>query len=653
VSYERLIERPTDGNGVALGEGDWRLVVEMLLPEAGSSQWGTATWNDGSTGDGVWSSPTWTDVTHAVQGMVWDRGADQFGGRPRTGVLTLTLRVDDADFSPFGASNSAAYFAPGTLVRVACIETGGDWVPQFAGIVESWPQEFNEVAANSHVTVTAVETTAFLARINNNAVTSQGSEDFVFQRFTRLTSEAMWPFGLSQEFGTNPPFGLQATDMADNRLAEIHLTADSTDLFFCSHRSGVGLTRCADARRRPVGDLAGGAEYNERDVEVRYPERLEFNAGTTPAAAPWADLDTNEYLEIPDAANLDFTADIGVAVWLDATWPSNGGVKPLVSKWGATAADQSWRFGINNTGNNPFFEIITSGGASQQYTFTGFEFPTSVLPVWVGVTFDASVSTVRFWYRYTHDNFWNQWGPNVTGSAATVRTTSTAVRVGDPVSGTGIAARYRSVWIWDEITATGGMPSEATLPVVKITPDDIAVADSTASTFTCTTGQTVTISGSGVLSSQTPVVVAATDPIVVANDTEAILNDIRLSRAGGTEQTAIDTYSIGRWKQRVTYSRNDLLLDSDADVLTIAERILARRSRVTLRPTALTVHARRGHTVSNMPEMFSADVGDMVTVRMPGSTRRVAASIASVHHEVALGLWWKATFTFDVFSEAT
>jgi hypothetical protein len=161
----------------------------------------------------------------------------------------------------------------------------------------------------------------------------------------------------------------------------------------------------------------------------------------------------------------------------------------------------------------------------------------------------------------------------------------------------------------------------------------------------------VTITGTGVLTAQTGVRVDATTPVVIANDREAIINDVRISRAGGSEQVVTDPYSRGRWKKWVTFSRNDLLNTGDADVLTIANRILDRRSRVTLRPTSVTVVSRRGLSPSNLPALFVLDVGDVVTVRLPGSTTRVVAAVAAVDHQVALGNWWQATYTFDVFSE--
>ena len=48
-------------------------------------------------------------------------------------------------------------------------------------------------------------------------------------------------------------------------------------------------------------------------------------------------------------------------------------------------------------------------------------------------------------------------------------------------------------------------------------------------TFTASTGQTVTINGTGVLPVMTPIVYDATNPMIVSNDLEAMVNDVRLA----------------------------------------------------------------------------------------------------------------------------
>jgi hypothetical protein len=649
MSLERLLEPPDDTFGYELGQDDWRFIVEMLLPDDGASLWGVATWN-GASGDGVWSESVWTDVTNSVAGVAWRRGSDQYGDRPRTGTLNLTLRVEGDNFSPFGTATTKAYFAPGTLVRISCVESStGEWVPQFCGVVDAWPQDFAQITTHSTVTVSAVETTAFLAQIDDNATSTVGTGDDVVARITRLLTAAEWPYSVVAET-KSATFQLQSTDMADNRLSEIHLSADSADCVFYSHRSGIGLIREADPRMRPEGDHVNSDPALGSAAAVMFPERVEFNQGTTAAAAPWADLDATEHLQIPDAANLDFTGNFTVVVQLDGSIPSTSGIRALASKWGTLSTDQSWRFGVNGTGNFPVLSFRATVGADQ--TLTGpTPLPDGPYPMWVGAAFDAASSgIVRFFVRHAHHREWSALGGTI-GSAATLRTTTTAVRIGDPVeaTGVGVATRYRGLMLWDSITSDYSAPT--TDPLIELVPDDFVVNDSNVSSFVCKSGQTVTITGTGVLTAQTGVRVDANTPVVIANDREAIINDVRISRAGGSEQVVTDPYSRGRWKKWVTFSRNDLLNTGDADVLTIANRILDRRSRVTLRPTSVTVVSRRGLSPSNLPALFVLDVGDVVTVRLPGSTTRVVAAVAAVDHQVALGNWWQATYTFDVFSE--
>lgn len=121
------------GHLIGHGAGDWRVVVQLLLPSDALSVWGIGIW-----GEAVWNTLTWIDITDFVRGMQWTRGASSFNGRPEVGVAEITLdNTGRLMFSPWNGissfrntvpseivgdhkvlANSAGYFSPGTLVRI-------------------------------------------------------------------------------------------------------------------------------------------------------------------------------------------------------------------------------------------------------------------------------------------------------------------------------------------------------------------------------------------------------------------------------------------------------------------------------------------------------------------------------------------------------
>lgn len=131
---EALSAKPISSHGVPIGMGDWRVAVEILLPQDPTSRWGVAKW-----GQSQWNGIQWEDLTPFVRGAEWTRGASQFGGRPEVGVLEFTLDNEDRKFSPWNgvsAWNGATvvddagrvqpgYFAPGSLVRVVAFSPSG------------------------------------------------------------------------------------------------------------------------------------------------------------------------------------------------------------------------------------------------------------------------------------------------------------------------------------------------------------------------------------------------------------------------------------------------------------------------------------------------------------------------------------------------
>lgn len=240
-----LTTPPPDDAGIEVGVTDWRFIVELALPHDASSTWGVGTW-----GSMTWGGLQWLDVTDKVRGVEWFRGADEPYGRPRIGELLVTI---DARTMLSPLDSESAYYAPGTLIRVSVLspsETNVNlkWLPQFTGVIDSWPLTTVARGADQIVEVRAYETLRFLSEIDETALSSVvGFDDWPDVRIQRLLDASDWPYGPVQvdvEALRYQPdidgnfWALQSTDMALNRLAECYLVADCCAADFRSGRDG-------------------------------------------------------------------------------------------------------------------------------------------------------------------------------------------------------------------------------------------------------------------------------------------------------------------------------------------------------------------------------------------------------------------------------
>ena len=247
---ELLAQAPPTSGGFPTGQGDWRLIVEILLPTADSGFWGIGLWNASE-----WAYLAWDDISDQVRGMEWVRGSDEIYGRPRVGRIRLSVDDQDGSLDPWAAP-AAQYLAPGTILRAGIVSPSGivdtdygtvRWLPQWTGIVESWtPQISSADAADRWVEISLAETTRDLSQIEEPALSSPvGSGEGADSRVQRLLTAAGWRYGYlleAQNLVTAPTtsYPLQSTVMTQNRISETYVSADSSDTVFRSLRDGRG-----------------------------------------------------------------------------------------------------------------------------------------------------------------------------------------------------------------------------------------------------------------------------------------------------------------------------------------------------------------------------------------------------------------------------
>jgi hypothetical protein len=118
------------------------------------------------------------------------------------------------------------------------------------------------------------------------------------------------------------------------------------------------------------------------------------------------------------------------------------------------------------------------------------------------------------------------------------------------------------------------------------------------------------------------------DSLVGRNDLELVRNDIRLAKEGGTQQVARDDLSIGLYGE-VTYQRNDLKTQNDANVLAIAQGIRDRSAHRVLRVEEVSFFGRP----ENLFGLMVIDIGDPVTVVLPNYLA-VQGHVIGVRHDI-------------------
>lgn len=197
----------------------------------GITHWDAFKWDTGAT----WSTPDlgqWTDVSERVREISWQRGSESPLDRPRVGTATLSMDNRDSALSLW-AGGGLYWLRIGTPVRFgAYVETTpGVWqaFPFFTGIVDTNVENTNSVDAQ--VDLGLIETTGALGAWNGAQQSPVGGGDTLDQRINRLLTDAGWAAGYEIDddaIGDDATF--QSTAMAQNRLAELYLTADSVGM---------------------------------------------------------------------------------------------------------------------------------------------------------------------------------------------------------------------------------------------------------------------------------------------------------------------------------------------------------------------------------------------------------------------------------------
>ena len=128
--------------------------------------------------------------------------------------------------------------------------------------------------------------------------------------------------------------------------------------------------------------------------------------------------------------------------------------------------------------------------------------------------------------------------------------------------------------------------------------------------------------------------------IDISYDDQLILNDVTVTRLGGTPQIVIDQPSVDTYFYK-SGQRTDILVETDAEALDQAETLVASRKDATLRVDSMTVNLNNDDPAQNVAAL-GADIYQLVDIEktMPGGSSIVSELfIQGIQHDVTTNSW--------------
>ena len=286
----------------------------------------------------------------------------------------------------------------------------------------------------------------------------------------------------------------------------------------------------------------------------------------------------SNYLSVPDAAALDITGDIDlrVRVALDDWTPTTE--QQLIAKYLVTGNQRSYRLSIRDT--TGFVRLAWSNDGTAENFKQSTVAPTASdgQPLWVRATLTvnngSSQNEVRF-YTSSDGSTWTQLGSTVTTAGTTsVYASTSLLEVGTYNTGASNPAAFRCY----RAQVLNGIGGTTVLDV-----DCNAITSAAATTFTATTGQTVTINKSG--TRQAVAVLPISDTRALPRGaTDTLTSSDALTRSGSRSRSAVDSVTAS---DAAAGARS--LARAVADTLTASDTVGTRRDNAAPVSDALTL----------------------------------------------------------------
>ena len=136
---------------------------------------------------------------------------------------------------------------------------------------------------------------------------------------------------------------------------------------------------------------------------------------------------------------------------------------------------------------------------------------------------------------------------------------------------------------------------------------------------------------------------------VVALDDTTLINDVTITRLGGTAQNAFDQDSIDKFFLH-SGTRSGILVQTDAEALNQAEGILATRKDPEIRIDSIELNLYDDANPNKPLAGVDIELLDGVTVTKttPGSTSVVQSSLVNaIHHDITKSSWMTTLYTTE------
>jgi hypothetical protein len=136
---------------------------------------------------------------------------------------------------------------------------------------------------------------------------------------------------------------------------------------------------------------------------------------------------------------------------------------------------------------------------------------------------------------------------------------------------------------------------------------------------------------------------------VVALDDTTLINDVTITRLGGTAQNAFDQDSIDKFFLH-SGTRSNILVQTDAEALDQAEGILATRKDPEIRIDSIQLNLYDDANPNKPLAGVDIELLDGVTVTKttPGSTSVVQSSLVNaIHHDITKSSWMTTLYTTE------
>jgi hypothetical protein len=261
------------------------------------------------------------------------------------------------------------------------------------------------------------------------------------------------------------------------------------------------------------------------DADVQDVALLDLVTLVTVERVPMGDIPVFRYLDLPgiasnyvsapDAGDLDITGNICIVARVAADDWTPAAAQTIISKWSNTGNQRSYRIDLNTAGTLSVF-WSTTGADNPSATSTVALAATAGVDdgdwLWVGLSFDideAGSRVIRFWYSLDETNDvsaveWTELGATGGGAAtsifastATVNLSGHTVSTVQPFAGLiGYASIRAGVGSGTTIGGTERLTFDGAVDLESFLPG--------STTFTATTGETLTLNGTAMVGDQAP-----------------------------------------------------------------------------------------------------------------------------------------------------